>query len=137
MSIKPKPKAQSSTWWFVPYAVLLIGATLFMLRRLVLPTFFELEGVPFSIAVGSALNVCYTRPSLGSCADGLIVAVTGVGVALGAGAGRLGRTIFAGILVLLPLGLYFAYSPLWLWLPLLILLPLILEAGVRLLASAL
>lgn len=137
MATNPKPTTERPTWWFAPYAALLIGATLFMLRRLVLPTYFELEGVPFGIAVGSALNACYTRPTLSVCADGIIVALTGLGVALGAGWGSLGRSIFAAILLILPLGLYFAYSPIWLWLPLLILLPIILEVGVRLLASAL
>jgi hypothetical protein len=134
MASNPESTTRNPQWWFYPYASLLIGAILFMLRRLVLPTVFELEGVPFGIAVGSALNACYVRPSLSSCGDGIIVLLTGLGVALGAGWGSLGRTIFALILVILPLGLYFAYSPLWLWLPLLILLPVVLEFGARLLA---
>jgi hypothetical protein len=118
------------------YAVLLAGVILFLLRRLVLPTVFELEGVPFDIAVPSALNSCYNGPALSTCSDGVIVALTIIGVTVAAGWGSVGRMIFAVILSILPLGLYFILSPIWIPLALLILLPLALDLGVRLLAPA-
>lgn len=118
------------------YAVIVAGATLFMLRRLVLPTVFELEGLPFDIAVPSALNACYRGPALSTCGDGVIVVLTVIGVAVAAGWGSPGRAIFAAILAVLPLGLYLVLSPIWIPLALLILLPLALDLGVRLLLPA-
>lgn len=118
------------------YAVLLAGATLFMLRRLVLPTVFELEGLPFDIAVPSAMNACYMRPALNTCSDGAIAVLTVLGVALAAGWGSPGRMIFAMILAVLPLGLYLVLTPIWIPLLLLILLPLALDLGVRLLVPS-
>lgn len=115
------------------YAVLLGGATLFMLRRLLLPTVFELEGLPFDIAVSSALNACYGGPTLSTCSDGVIGTLTVIGVAAAASWGSVGRTIFAYILAVLPLGLYLLLSPIWIPLILLILLPPALDLGARLL----
>jgi hypothetical protein len=117
------------------YAVLLAGATLFLLRRLVLPTVFELEGLPFDVAVPSVLNSCYGNPTLATCSDGVIVVLTVIGVTLAAGWGGVGRMIFAVILALLPLGLYLVLSPIWIPLALLILLPLALDIGTRLLVG--
>jgi hypothetical protein len=118
------------------YVVLLAGIVLFLLRRLVLPTSFELDGLPFDIATSSALNACYNTPALDMCGDGVIVALTIIGVTLASGWGRTGRMIFAVILALLPIGLYFILSPIWVTLILLILLPLALDLGVRLLVPA-
>ncbi|HMQ29147.1 MAG TPA: hypothetical protein PKD53_00400 [Chloroflexaceae bacterium] len=118
------------------YTVLLAGVTLFLLRRLVLPTVFELEGLPFDIAAPSALNACYRAPALSTCSDGVIVTLAAIGVAVAAGWGSAGRMIFALILVVLPLGLYLVLSPVWIALALLILLPLALDLGARLLAPA-
>lgn len=109
------------------FAVVLLGATLFMLRRLALPTVFEIEGVPFAIAVGSALNSCYSRPALTTCSDLVIVVLTVLGVVVAAGWGSLGRTAFALVLALLPLALYLALGPIWIPLLLLLLIPLIVE----------
>lgn len=61
------------------YTVLLVGAILFMLRRLLLPTTFEIEGVPFDIAVGSAVYACFTGPTLATCSDPVIVVQIGKG----------------------------------------------------------
>lgn len=118
------------------YAVLLAAATLFMLRRLVLPTVFELEGVPFDIAAASALNSCYFFPAPSTCSDGVIVVLATLGVAVAAGWGSAGRMIFALILMILPLALYLLLVPIWVILALLIVLPLALDLGVRLLAPA-
>mgnify|MGYP005842078631 CR=1 FL=1 len=115
------------------YSAILVGALLFMLRRLVLPTYFELEGVPFAIAVGSALNSCYGRPTLNNCGDGLVFVLTTIGVVVATGWGSLGRSIFAVILAVLPVGLYFAFAPLGLPVLLLLLIPLAIEAASQLL----
>ncbi len=109
------------------YAVVLVGATLFLLRRLVLPTVFEIEGVPFDIAVGSALNSCYSRPALATCGDLVIVAPTVLGVVVATGWRSLGRTAFALVLALPPLALYLALSPIWIPLLLVLLIPLAVE----------
>lgn len=114
------------------FSIILAGATLFMLRRLVLPTYFETEGLPFDFATIAALNSCYQEPALNSCSDGVIGVVTILGVALAAGWGSAGRMIFALILAVLPLGLYLILSPIWVPLILTILLPLAMELGVRL-----
>ena len=105
------------------YAILLVCAALFLLRRAVLPTVFELEGVPFDIAVGSALNACYGRPTLSSCSDLGIVALAVIGVVVATWWGSAGRTAFAVILALLPLGLYLVLSPIWIPLIMLLLIP--------------
>lgn len=122
--------------FFNAYAVLLVGAILFMLRRLALPTVFELDGLPFEIAVPSALNSCYNRPALSTCSDGVIVVLTIIGVTVSSGWGSTGRMIFAVILALLPLGFYLILTPIWMPLGMLILLPVALELGARLLAPA-
>ncbi|PDW02858.1 hypothetical protein CJ255_11895 [Candidatus Viridilinea mediisalina] len=113
---------------------MLIGGMLFMLRRLVLPTSFELAGVPFTIAINSALNLCYTRPGLITCSDAIIVVLTSLAVAIGAGWRSWGRMFFALIFVVTPIGLYILSGPIWLWLPTLALLPVVIEGGSRLLA---
>lgn len=113
------------------YTVLLAGAILFMLRRLALPTTFELEGVPFDIAVGSVVNSCFGGPALNSCADPAVVVLTVVGVVIATGWGSIGRTIFAAILALVPLGMYFALGPIWIPLLALLLVPLVIEIGTR------
>lgn len=114
------------------YTAILLGAILFMLRRLVLPTLFELEGVPFDIAVGSIVNSCYGNPALSTCSDPVIVLLTIIGVVVATGWGSLGRTIFAVILGLLPLGLYLGLGPIWIPLLALLLIPLAVELGTRL-----
>lgn len=118
------------------YAFLLAGLIVFMLRRLVLPTAFEVEGLPFDIAVSSTLNACYLMPAVNTCSDGVIGVATIMGVALAAGWGSAGRMVFALILAVLPLGLYLVLSPFWIPLILTILLPLVLDVGVRLFQPA-
>ncbi|NCC30594.1 MAG: hypothetical protein EOM24_01070 [Chloroflexia bacterium] len=115
----------------VAYTILLAGIALFILRRMVLPTTFEIQGVPFDIAVPSVLNSCYNRPALNTCSDSVIVTLTTVGVVLASGWRSAGRMIFAVILGILPLGLYFVLSPIWIPLILLALLPLEIELGTR------
>jgi hypothetical protein len=116
------------------YLVIAVGALLFALRRVVLPTFFELEGVPFDIAVPSALNSCYFSPALSTCSDAGIVALTVIGVIVAVGWGSVGMTNFAVILAIPPLVLYFALSPIWAPLLALAFIPIALEVGLRLLA---
>ncbi|MBP1465547.1 hypothetical protein EYB53_007495 [Candidatus Chloroploca sp. M-50] len=115
----------------VAYTILLAGIALFILRRMILPTTFEIQGVPFDIAVPSVLNSCYNRPALNTCSDSVIVTLTTVGVVLASGWRSAGRMIFAVILGILPLGLYFVLSPIWIPLILLALLPLEIEIGTR------
>lgn len=114
------------------YTVILVGAILFMLRRLVLPTVFETEGVPFDIAVGSIVNSCYSRPALNTCSDLVVVVLTIAGVVIASGWGSFGRATFAVILGVLPLGLYLALGPIWIPLLALLLIPLAIEVGTRL-----
>jgi hypothetical protein len=113
------------------YMVLLAGAILVLLRRLLLPNFFELEGLPLDIANASALNSCYGSPAISTCGDGVVVILTAIGVAVAAGWGSAGRAIFAAILVVLPIGLYLSFVPIWAIALLLALLPLALDLGVR------
>ncbi|WP_129671338.1 hypothetical protein [Candidatus Chloroploca sp. Khr17] len=115
----------------VAYTILFAGIALFILRRMVLPTTFEIQGVPFDIAVPSVLNSCYNRPALNTCSDSFIVILTTVGVVLASGWRSAGRMIFAVILGILPLGLYFILSPIWIPLILLALLPIEIEIGTR------
>ncbi len=116
---------------FRAYLVILVGATLFMARRLVLPTFFETSGVPFNIAVPSNLNACYTEPRLLMCSDAVIVGFTILGVIVALGWGSLGITIFTVMLAIPPTMLYFALSPIWAPLLALAFIPLALEVGLR------
>jgi hypothetical protein len=118
------------------YTVLLAGAILFLLRRLVLPTVFETEGVPFNIALPSAMYACSQIPSLSNCSDGVLGVLTIVGVALAAGWGSLGRMVFSLILMLLPLSMFLMLSPIWIPIVMVILLPLALDVGVRLFEPA-
>jgi hypothetical protein len=118
------------------YSAILIGAILFMLRRLVLPTVFELEGVPFDIAVGSVANSCFGRPALATCADPTVVLLTIAAVIAITGWGSLGRMAFTAILAVLPLGLYLALGPIWIPLILLLAIPLVMEASVQALFPA-
>ncbi len=113
------------------YVVIALGAILFMLRRYALPTFFDTEGLPFDIAGPSALNSCYDAIALNTCADGGIVLFTIIGVVLSVGWGSLGMAIFAVILAIPPLVLYFALSPIWAPLLSLLLIPVALEVGLR------
>jgi hypothetical protein len=113
------------------YLVILVGATLFMARRLVFPTFFETSGVPFNIAVPSNLNACYTEPRLLMCSDAVVVALTVLGVIVALGWGSPGITVFAIMLAIPPLVLYFALSPIWAPLLALAFIPLALEVGLR------
>ena len=117
----------------VVWAYLAIGvaALVFVLRRVLFPTTFEIEGVPFDIAVGSALNLCYNRPSLNACGDLGAVVFAVIGVVLASGWGSAGRTIFAVILAILPLGLYLALSPIWVPLFLLLCIPLAIELATQ------
>lgn len=111
------------------YLVIGVGALLFWLRRLVLPTFFEVEGVTFDIAVPSALNSCYMTPALSTCSDAVVVLLTIVGVVSAVGWRQPPLLIFATILAIPPLVLYFALSPIWAPLIALAVIPLLLELG--------
>ncbi|NTW01819.1 MAG: hypothetical protein HGA19_11075 [Oscillochloris sp.] len=113
------------------YLVIALGAAFYMLRRYALPTFFETEGLPFDIAGPSALYSCYNGFALNTCADGFIVGLTIIGVIIAVGWGSLGMTIFAIILAIPPLVLFFALSPIWAPLLSLILIPIALELGLR------
>ncbi|MEI7643030.1 MAG: hypothetical protein WCJ55_01860 [Chloroflexales bacterium] len=113
------------------YLVIALGAILFMLRRYALPTFFDTEGLPFEIAGPSALNSCYSAFALNTCADGGIVFFTVIGVITAMGWGSIGMAIFAIILAIPPLVLYFALSPIWAPLLSLLLIPAALELGMR------
>jgi hypothetical protein len=113
------------------YLIIGVGAALYMLRRYALPTFSETEGLPFDIAGPSALNSCYSAFALNTCADGGIVLLTVVGVIAAVGWGSTGMAIFAIILAIPPLVLYFALSPIWAPLLSLMLIPLALELGLR------
>jgi hypothetical protein len=113
------------------YIVIAVGAALYMLRRYALPTFFDTEGLPFDIAGPSALNSCYDTLALNTCADGGIVGLTMIGVIAAVGVGSVGMTIFAIILAIPPLVLYFALSPIWAPLLSLMLIPVALELGLR------
>ncbi|GAB4443902.1 MAG: hypothetical protein OHK0015_44610 [Chloroflexi bacterium OHK40] len=115
------------------YCAIVAGAVLFLLRRLLLPSFAEVEGLPFEIAVGSALNSCYGRPALNTCGDGIIFVLATLGVIIASGWGSFGRSVFAVILAILPLGLFFAFAPIWIPPLLLLLIPLAIEGGTRLL----
>lgn len=113
------------------YLVIAAGAALYMLRRYALPTFFETEGLPFEIAGPSALNSCYNGFALNTCADAGIVTLTVIGVILAVGWGSPGMAIFAVILAIPPLVLFFALSPIWAPLLSLALIPIALEVGLR------
>ncbi|MEI7772297.1 MAG: hypothetical protein WCI67_20065 [Chloroflexales bacterium] len=113
------------------YIIIAMGAILFMLRRYALPTFFDTEGLPFDIAGPSALNSCYDAFALNTCADGGVVLFTVLGVIITVGWGSIGMTIFAIILAIPPLVLYFALSPIWAPLISLMLIPVALELGLR------
>lgn len=116
-----------------PYLIIAIGAIFFALRRLLLPTFFELQNVPFDIAVPSALNSCYEKFALNTCSDGVIVALTILGVIVAIGWNNPGFFIFAVILAIPPLVLYFSLSPIWVPLLALAIIPIALEVGLRIL----
>jgi hypothetical protein len=111
------------------YLVIGAGALLFWGRRLLLPTFFETEGLSFDIAVPSVLNSCYTSPTLSTCSDAVIVLLTVVGVVLAVGWRKPPLLIFAAILAIPPLVLYFALSPIWAPLIALAVIPPLLEVG--------
>lgn len=119
---------------FRAFAVIAAAALLFVLRRLALPTFFEQQGVPFDIAVPSNLSSCLQRPALATCSDAAVVVLAVAGVVAAVGWGNLGMLIFAIILALPPLLLYFAGSPIWAPLLALAFIPVALEIGLRLLA---
>lgn len=118
---------------FRAFAVIAAAALLFMLRRAALPTFFEQQGVPFDIAVPSNLSSCLQGPALDTCSDAAVVVLAVVGVVAAVGWGSLGMLIFAIILALPPLLLYFAGSPIWAPLLALAFIPIALEVGLRLL----
>ncbi|MCX7791495.1 MAG: hypothetical protein N2378_12710 [Chloroflexaceae bacterium] len=113
------------------YGCVLLGALLLALRRLLLPNYFELEGLPLAIAIPSALYSCYTKPALSTCGDGAIFALTALGVIAATGWGSPGRSIFAVILVVLPLCFYFLFAAASLAVPMLLLIPLAVELGDR------
>lgn len=113
------------------YGCVLVGALLLALRRLLLPNYFELEGLPLGIAIPSALYSCYTRPAPGTCGDGVIFGLTALGVVIASGWGSLGRSIFAVILVILPLCFYFLFAAAGLAVPMLLLIPVAIELGDR------
>jgi hypothetical protein len=115
------------------YTIILVGAILYMLRRLLLPTFVEVEGVPFEIGVGSVVSSCFGSPALNTCADPTVVILTIVGAILATGWGSPGRMAFAVILGLLPLGIFLALLTVWVPLIMLLLIPLAVEWGSQLL----
>jgi hypothetical protein len=116
------------------YLVIALGVAFYVLRRFALPTFLETEGVPFDIAGPSALYSCYFDGfALNTCADGFIVGLTVIGVIIAVGWGSLGMAIFAIILSISPLVLYFALSPIWAPFIGLLIIPIALELGRRLL----
>jgi hypothetical protein len=117
----------------VCYAILAFGALLFFLRRLLLPSFFELEGVPFTIAAPSILNSCYSAPTIAKCSDPVIVVATIIGVTLAIGWRSTIAMIFAVILALVPLLFYLMLGPITFVLILLIVNPLFIFFGMRLL----
>lgn len=113
------------------YCCALVGALLFALRRLLLPNYFELEGLPLAIAIPSALYSCYTNPALSTCGDGAIFALTALGVVAATGWGSPGRSIFAVILIILPLCFYFLFAAAGLAAAMLLLIPVAVELGDR------
>ncbi|NJN17948.1 MAG: hypothetical protein HC822_17580 [Oscillochloris sp.] len=119
--------------YFRAYLVIAAGALLFWLRRLTLPTYFELSGIPFDIAVPSNLVSCTNQPTIATCSDAVIVTLTVIGVVITVGWGNAGMLIFAIILALPPLLLYFAGSPILPPLLALAFIPLALAAGLRML----
>jgi hypothetical protein len=117
----------------VCYAILALGIGLFFLRRLLLPSFFELEGVPFEIATRSTLNSCYSAPTLAKCSDPVIVLATIIGVTLVIGWGSTIAMVFAAILAVMPTLFYLMLGPISFVLILLIANPLLIFFGMRLL----
>lgn len=113
------------------YVIIAGGAILYMLRRYALPTFAEDAGLPFDIAGPSVLNSCYDHIALNTCSDGFIFGLVTIGVIIAVGWGSLGMSIFAIILSIPPLVLYFALSPIWAPLLSLLLIPIALEVGLR------
>jgi hypothetical protein len=114
------------------YLLIAGGALLFAARRLVLPTFFEQEGLPFVIAAPSILNSCYSAPTLAKCSDPAIVLATIVGVTLVTGWGHPVALIFALILAILPTLLYLLLGPIVIVLGFLLIIPIIVRLGMRL-----
>jgi len=115
------------------FAVIAVAALLFALRRAILPTFFEQQGVPFDIAVPSNLSSCTLSPALDTCSDAAVVVLAVAGVVAAVGWGSPAMLIFAIILAVPPLLLYFAGSPIWAPLLALAFIPVALELGLRLL----
>lgn len=112
------------------YAVLLIGTLLFFGRRQVFPIPIE-QGLPFDIGVASVLNLCYETPSLINCSDPTIIIGTALAVVLAVGWGNLPLLILTAIALPLPLALYFLFGPVWLVFIILLVIPLVMEIGVR------
>ncbi len=114
------------------YLIIAGGTLLFALRRLILPTFFELEGLPFFIAAPSVLNSCYSAPTLAKCSDPAIVLATIIGVTLVTGWGHPIALIFALILAILPTLFYLLLGPILFVLGFLLIIPVLVTFGMRL-----
>jgi hypothetical protein len=114
------------------YLVLLLGVLVFIGRRYLAPTTFELEGLPPVIAVGSVLNSCYVAPTWIKCSDPVIIAVSVLLMTLTLGWGSWVAMIFAVILAILPLSIYFLLGPITLVLINLLVIPLIVQMILRL-----
>lgn len=114
------------------FTALLAGMSLYLLRRLLAPTVFEIEGLPFAIAGPSALNACYRTGTINNCGDLGIVILTTIAVTVATGWGSAGRSIFAAILSISPIGLYLVGAPIWVSALLLAVIPLAIDLGTRL-----
>ncbi|MCG8353557.1 MAG: hypothetical protein MI924_37815 [Chloroflexales bacterium] len=114
------------------YLVLLLGILVFIGRRYIIPTTLELEGLPPTIAVGSVLNSCYVAPTWIKCSDPVIIAVSVLLMTLTLGWGNWVAMMFAVILAILPLAIYFLLGPITLVLINLLAIPLIVQLILRL-----
>ena len=114
------------------YSIIAVGIVLYVLRRVFLPTFFELEGLPFTIAAPSVLNSCYNKPTLITCIDPVIVGLTILGVAIATARGNGVSIGFTLVLILMPTGLYFLLGPIQLVVILLLVIPVLIDYGMKL-----
>jgi hypothetical protein len=110
---------------FSAYVLLCVGALLFLARRMVLPTDFDVEGMPFEIAATSATNRCYSRPSLAMCSDLLIVVPTIIAVTIASGRGHILALLFAALMGLMALALFLMLSSIYVVFATLLLMPLL------------
>jgi hypothetical protein len=107
------------------YAIVLVATLLFLGRRLVLPTDFDVAGMPFEIAAASATNRCYSHPELSVCSDLIIVVPAIIGVTVASGRGHVLAMVFASLMGLLALALYLMLSSIYVVFATLLLTPLL------------